>query len=214
MILKQLEVGWFMTNAYIIGCEETKEGAIIDPGGDANKILKIAEENSLSIKYIINTHAHPDHISENKTIKEKTGADILIHKDDAPLITSAIMKLASLLGMFFTPISPDKTLDEGDIIKIGNIQLSVLHTPGHSPGGICLLTESTINRAAAKIAFTGDTLFAGSVGRTDFPGCSYTDLIRSIKQKLLTLDDETKIYPGHGPNSTIGYEKSTNPFCR
>ena len=190
MILKCFKVGWLSTNCYVIGCEETKEAAIIDPGfenkTEADRILCFIKNNQFQIRYIINTHNHPDHTSGNLIIKKATNAPILIHRNNSK------------------PIQADKELQEGDIIQIGNIKLVVLHTPGHTPDGICLLGHNFV--------FTGDSLFHGSIGRTDFPGGSYKDLIQSIKIKLLSLPDNFKIYPGHESFSTIGNEKKFNPF--
>ena len=192
MIIKCFKVGWLFTNCYVVGCEETKEAVLIDPGleteAEAEMILDYIKQNGFRIKHIINTHGHPDHVSGNAVMKEATGASILIHKkaDDC--------------------VKADKKLCDGDIIKIGNFKLVVLHTPGHTPDGICLLGDNVV--------FTGDSLFAGSIGRTDFLGGSFRQLITSIKTKLLTLPDSFKVYPGHEDVSTIGDEKIYNPFLQ
>ncbi|WP_258359942.1 MBL fold metallo-hydrolase [Moorella sulfitireducens (nom. illeg.)] len=205
MFLKTLVVGPIGTNCYLIGCQETKEGAIIDPGAEGQRILAAAGEAGLKIRYIINTHGHIDHIGANGVIKNATGASILIHSDDAPFLIDPGRNLSVLMGSRERGPGADRLLQEGDTITIGRtITLTVLHTPGHTPGGICLQGEGLI--------FTGDTLFAGSIGRTDFPGGSFNQLINSIKEKLFVLDDDLKIYPGHGPASTIGAERVDNPF--
>lgn len=203
-------VGTLGTNCYLIGCEEKREAAIIDPGFDnvkeAEKIMKIAEKEKLHIKYIINTHGHLDHISGNGIFKKMTGAPILIHEDDAPMLTSSVRNLSGTYRDEITSPPADQLLHEGDIIIIGNIKLKVIHTPGHSKGGISLVYDG--------IVFTGDTLFAGSIGRTDFPDSSYKEIINSIRTKLAILPDYLKVYSGHGPTSTIGEEKRSNPFLQ
>jgi hydroxyacylglutathione hydrolase len=192
MIVKRFAVGWLSTNCYVVGCEETREAAVIDPGmeseREAEPILDYIKQNSLHIKYIINTHGHPDHIAGNTFIKEATGAPILIHEKHS------------------AHVQADRKLHDGDVIQVGTLKLVVLHTPGHTPDGISLLADNA--------AFTGDALFAGSVGRTDFPGGSYEELMRSIKTKLLSLPDSFKVYCGHGPPTTIGNEKRHNPFLQ
>ncbi|MDK2820154.1 MAG: hydroxyacylglutathione hydrolase [Clostridia bacterium] len=205
MFLKTLVVGPLAANCYLIGCPETKEGAVIDPGAEGEKILAAAREADLKIKYIINTHGHLDHISANGTIKKATGAEVLIHSADASCLTDPKRNLSVMAGASITSPAADRLLEEGSIIKIGKtITLEVIHTPGHTLGGICLKGENEV--------FTGDTLFAGSIGRTDFPGGSYRDLIDAVRKKLFTLDESLKVYPGHGPSSTIGTEKAENPF--
>jgi len=192
-------------NCYIVGCEETREVAVIDPGGNPRAILNFLKENDLTAKYIINTHGHIDHIGANRAVKEATNAKLLIHKDDAKMLVNPASNLSFLMGSKLTSPAADEYIDEGDIIKLGNtVELKVMHTPGHSPGGICLQT--------GNIIFVGDTLFQGSVGRTDFPGGSYKQLIQVIKEKLLCYDDEVVCYPGHGPATTIGFERENNPF--
>ncbi|NLV15775.1 MAG: MBL fold metallo-hydrolase [Syntrophomonadaceae bacterium] len=205
MILKGLELGGIGANCYIIGCEETKEGAVIDPGGGAASILKVVKEEGLVIKYIINTHGHIDHIGANTEIKEATGADILIHEKDAKMLTSSAANFSMFMGRKVTSPAASWLLKDGDTIKIGKtIQLEVIHTPGHTQGGICLKT--------GNVLFSGDTLFASSIGRTDFPGGSYKTLISSIKERLMSLDDDVVVYPGHMQPTTIGYERRNNPF--
>lgn len=207
MIFKQYEVAnGFGSNCYIIGCSQTKEAAVIDPGGDGSKLMSLIEESGIQVKYIINTHGHLDHIGANHILKEKhPHALIMIHEDDQDMLTDPKQNLSAFMGGTVTSPPADKTLKDGDQIKIGTtITLKVIHTPGHSKGGICLQGDNLV--------FTGDTLFGGSVGRSDFPGGSHQTLIKSIKEKLLILDDETIVYPGHGPETTIGEERETNPF--
>ncbi|MBO8159300.1 MBL fold metallo-hydrolase [Thermosyntropha sp.] len=205
MILKALEINTVGVNCYIVGCEETKEVAVIDPGGNPRAILNLLQQENLKAVYIINTHGHVDHIGGNRGVKEATGAEILIHEADAKMLTSAVANFSILFGGKITSPPADKLLKDGDIIKIGNtVELKVIHTPGHSPGSICLKTGDVI--------FVGDTLFQGSVGRTDFPGGSHKQLITNIKEKLLCYDDDVICYPGHGPATTIGFERTHNPF--
>ncbi|MDH7498143.1 MAG: MBL fold metallo-hydrolase [Syntrophomonadaceae bacterium] len=205
MILKGLEVGAIAANCYVIGCEETMEAAVIDPGGSASAILRLIESLKVAVKYIINTHGHIDHIGANRQLKEATGAMILIHADDAKMLTNPASNFSMFMGRSITSPPPDQLLAHGDIIRVGStIELEVIHTPGHSPGGICLKTDNII--------FSGDTLFAGSIGRTDFPGGSYATLIRSIQERILCYDDNVVVYPGHGPATTVGWERKHNPF--
>jgi len=204
-MIRSLVVSDFYSNCYIIGCDDTKEAVVIDPGGDADLILRILERNGLHLNYIINTHGHIDHIGANAEIKGATNCKVLIHKEDEKLLKDPLLNLSSLF-MKDTSLceKADRLLDDGDTIKFGNINLEVIHTPGHTPGGICLKMDECL--------FTGDTLFASSIGRTDLPGGSYEALIRSIKTRLLILDDSVIIYPGHGESSTIQKEMMSNPF--
>jgi hydroxyacylglutathione hydrolase len=192
MIIKRFTVGWLSTNCYLVGCEETKEAVLIDPAveseGEAEAILDYIKQNDFQIKYIINTHGHSDHVAGNAIMKKATGAPILIHENDT------------------LDVNADRKLRDGDVLHVGCIKLVVLHTPGHTKGGISLLGDNVV--------FTGDTLFPSSIGRHDFPGGSFEELIRSIKTKLLPLPDSFKVYPGHYPPTTIGEEKRANPFLR
>lgn len=199
-----INVGAIGTNCYIVYCEDTLEAAVIDPGGDAAKILNKIKQHNLKVKYIINTHGHFDHIVANRDIKQVFGAKILIHGADADMLDNGPQNLSVYFGSSIECGPADKLLQDGEIINIGNMALNVLHTPGHTPGGICLKAGDTV--------FAGDTLFAQGIGRTDFPGGSENQLIASIRTKLLVLDDNTKILPGHGSGTTIGWEKMMNPF--
>lgn len=206
MILKSLAVGPIMANCYILGCERTKAAAVIDPGDDADQILMKLAEDNLTLKYIINTHGHFDHVGGNSSLKKASGADLVIHEADKPMLAEMGRTAASFGLSAENSPSPDQTVDEGDVLSFGDISLKVLHTPGHSPGGITLHTDSMV--------FAGDTLFAGSIGRADLPGGDFNTLIASIKTKLLPLGDDTKVYTGHGPETTIGREKKSNPFLK
>jgi len=204
MILRALVVGPIQANCYILGCERTREAAVIDPGGDSDKILINLAKDKLRCVYIINTHGHFDHSAENRRLKEVTGAQLLIHRGDAPMILHQGANGRSWGMNVDNSPPPDRYLEEGDIVTFGDISLKVLHTPGHSSGGISLFSD--------KMVFVGDTLFAGSIGRTDFPGGDYEGLIRNVRQKIFPLGDDVVVYPGHGPKTTVGREKRTNPF--
>jgi len=204
MIIKKLTVGPIMANCFIVGCNETREAAVIDPGDEANRILLALAEAKLIVKQIINTHGHFDHVGANKRMKAATGAPILIHALDAPML-SMLSRSAAAWGMSAEDSpSPDRFLEEGDIVGVGSIRFQVIHTPGHTPGGVSLLADGCL--------FVGDTLFAGSVGRTDFPGGNFETLKSSIQEKLFALGDEVKVFTGHGAETTIGEEKRHNPF--
>ncbi len=208
MFLKRLVVGELETNCYLIGCKKTKKAVVIDPGGEeeVDLVLNFLQENNFDLKCIINTHGHIDHIAGNNLLKAKTEALLLIHRLDADMLVDANKNFSSFMGKEIYSLPADKLLEEGDEISLGTLNLIVIHTPGHTPGGISLVLDN--------IVFTGDTLFAGGIGRTDLPGGSYQDLIKSIKEKLLILGDDKIIYPGHGPDSTIGEERKTNPYLK
>lgn len=200
MIIKMVVAGLLEANCYLVGDEKTKEIFIIDPGGDYKKIKGIIDEGGLKPKAVINTHGHGDHIAANKEF----GIPVWIHRLDADFLTDPSKNLSGALGFFLKTNPASRLLENKDILKIGRYALEVIHTPGHTPGSICLKGEGVI--------FTGDTLFCEGVGRTDFAYGREEDLTRSIKEKLFTLDDDYIIYPGHGPDSTIGREKLNNPF--
>ena len=208
MFLKRLVVGALETNCYLIGCEKTKKAAVIDPGGEevVDLILDLLQKNNFDLKYIINTHGHIDHIVGNNLLKSKTEALLLIHRLDADMLVNAKKNFSSFMGKEICSPHADNLLEEGDEISLGALKLIVIHTPGHTPGGISLVLNNVI--------FTGDTLFAGGIGRTDLPGGSYQDLQKSIKEKLLVLSDDKIIYPGHGSDSTMGEERRTNPYLK
>ena len=209
MFIKQMVVGSMAVCCYIIKCEESGQGCIIDPGGNDDEVLDLCERENVDVRYIINTHGHPDHVCGNGRIKQETGAEIIMHKDDAAFFSQPeVIDYFSMLGLPDSP-PPDKLVKDGDVISVGNIEFEVIHTPGHTPGGICLYSAPDL--------FTGDTLFVGAVGRTDFPGGDMDQFIRSIKDRLLVLPPETIVWPGHGyggSRSTIGEEKRSNPFIR
>ena len=200
IILEPVPVGAMGVNAYIVGDPISKEAVVIGPGADYSKIKKIIDKNLLKLKYVVNTHGHGDHIGAD----DKFNVPILIHRQDAEFLTSPIKNLSAYFGFSLKVAKPGRLLEDGDEIDLGSIALQVIHTPGHTPGSICLKYDN--------ILFSGDTLFYEGVGRTDFPGASEEDLFKSIKDKLFNLNEETTVYPGHGPKTTIAHEKENNPF--
>lgn len=207
MRVQQMTVGMMGVCCYIVSCEQTKKAAIIDPGGDEDRILAYCRDEQLVVEYIINTHGHLDHVCGNGPIKTATGAKIVMHEDDVAYFSDPRVKdYFSGLGL---PESPpvDITVKDGDTISFGTVSLAVIHTPGHTPGGMCLYS--------APHCFTGDTLFVGAVGRTDFPGGSMRQMIDAIKARLMTLPPETIVWPGHGyggSQSTMAVEQRSNPY--
>ncbi|WP_347487712.1 MBL fold metallo-hydrolase [Desulfoscipio sp. XC116] len=204
MIFEGFGVGPMDANCYIIGCDKTGVGAVVDPGAEGGRILKRLQALKLECKYIILTHGHVDHIAALEEVREATGAEVLMHTQDAGMLTNPAQNLSMFMGAALKLKEAERLLEEGDIIQVGEVAVEVIHTPGHTPGGISL--------KAGNVLITGDTLFAGSVGRSDFPGGNHNVLINSIKTKLLVFPDGTRVYPGHGPASTIGSEKKHNPF--
>lgn len=206
MLVERLVVGMLQCNCYLVACDDTKEAIVIDPGGDAPLILDRVKELGLAIKYIVNTHGHIDHIAANRPVKEGTGAQLAIHQDDAEWLVTDQGAYARMLGVSSPGPAADVLLEEGDEIAIGNERLQVIHTPGHSLGGISLVGDGVV--------FCGDTLFAMGVGRVDLPGGSWETLLNTIKTRLFTMPDDTVAYTGHGPETTIGREKQFNPWFR
>jgi glyoxylase-like metal-dependent hydrolase (beta-lactamase superfamily II) len=201
-----LVVGPLFSNCYIVWDEKTKEGVIIDPGDDALSILKTIEKFDINIKYILATHGHFDHIGAVAPLRRELKAEFLAHKGDFFFIEDG-ENAARRWGVDIEqPPKPDRFIDDGDKIKVGNYNLEVIHTPGHSPGGISFLCDGML--------FGGDTLFQGSIGRTDFRKGSFEEISESIKNRLYTLPDDTIVYTGHGPITTIGDEKKHNAFVR
>ena len=202
MILETLALGDYQANCYIYASEITRKGFIIDPGDEADVILSRVKELGLSVAFIILTHGHPDHTGALKLVREAINSPIAMHSADTAMLKDKLIH--SLLGFRHSDVMPDRLLVDGETIKAGELGLKVIHTPGHTPGGICLLGDGLV--------FTGDTLFNMGIGRTDLPGGNASQLMSSIADKLMTLSDETIVYPGHGPSSSIGDERRDNPF--
>lgn|SRR4030042_701140 len=203
-IIKRLVVGSLSANCFIAGKESTGEGIVIDPGGNGDEIYRAIKETGLDIKIIILTHGHSDHIAALYDIQDKTGAEVAIHLEDTDFLEGH-GSFSSQFGISYkTPHPPDRLLREGDIIDISGMSLKVIHTPGHTPGSICLLAEYGV--------FTGDTIFRRGIGTTLMPGSSRPQLLDSIRKKLMVLPDDTIIYPGHGRETTIGAERQDNPY--
>jgi len=202
MIIKKMVVGGMKANCYIFGDTKTKEVFVIDPGGDYHRIKNVLDKAGLNTKAIINTHGHIDHISANRYL----GYPIWIHKEDASFLQDSKKNLSSLFGFNLKSPPAARLLEEGETLKIGGLELVVIHTPGHTPGSICLKSDG--------LMFTGDILFYGGIGRSDFPHGSESMLFESLRNKVLIHDDKTVVYPGHGPSTTIGEEKKSNPFLQ
>ncbi|MEW5783588.1 MAG: MBL fold metallo-hydrolase [Bacillota bacterium] len=201
MIINTLQVSMFSTNCYLVGCSDTLEGVIIDPGAEGKRILGEIKKLRLSIKAIINTHGHVDHVGANGKLKEALQVPILLHRNDIDIYQRPGFGLGAVTGK---QPKPDRFIREGDTIDCGNLKLMVLDTPGHTGGSVSLYLKGAV--------FTGDTLFAGSIGRTDLAEGSFNTIMRSIRGRLMLLPAQTAVYPGHGPVSTIGEEARTNPF--
>ncbi len=210
MDVKMWTVGALLTNCYVVWCGESREAVVVDPGfdrqSDGETLLGFLNAKGLHVKGIVNTHGHPDHVCGNGFVKDVTGARILIHKSDADMLSVSGRGIAALFGFRAESPAADGFLADGDSLRLGDVCLGVLHTPGHSRGSIALVGNGCV--------FTGDTLFAGSVGRVDLPGGSGEKLLRSLREKLAVLPDDFVIYPGHGGTSTIGKEKRCNPFLQ
>jgi glyoxylase-like metal-dependent hydrolase (beta-lactamase superfamily II) len=213
MILEVRAVPPFEKNGFVLGCEQTHDAVIIDPGDEVQTLLDIVRSRRLNIKYILLTHGHVDHVSGVALAKRELGVPVYMHRGDLPLYENAVA-----LGEFFgltieRPPPVDVFYDDGnESLAFGKFQIQVHHTPGHCPGGVCLQIGPA--GAAGRQLFVGDTLFAGSIGRTDLPGGDYATLMRSIRNVLFAFGDDAEVYPGHGPKTTIGHERATNPFLK
>ncbi len=206
MFIKRLSVGQLTANCYIVADESSKEAVVIDPGAEGDRILSVINENDLEVKYVFNTHGHIDHIAANSDLLEETNAQLLIHKDDAEFLQNPELNLASFIGGAGSEIElpqADKLLEDGDKIKCGDLVFEIIHTPGHTPGGICLKVNNLL--------FSGDTLFSLGIGRTDFPLGSQQKLKESIN-KIVILEDDVEVYPGHGERATLAQIKRKNPY--
>jgi len=209
MIFESIPVGPLQCNCYILGCEKTHEALVIDPGDEVDLILPILHKNNLKVKYILSTHAHIDHVGDLEKLKTKTGAQTLLHERDLILYQNLPIQ-ATWLGVALPTMTEiDNFVHEGDDIHFGKHKGEIIFSPGHTPGSLCLHLPG-----ATSWLFAGDTLFQRSIGRTDLWGGSYDEIMRSIREKLLVLDEKTVVYPGHGPATTIGQEKMFNPFLK
>jgi hydroxyacylglutathione hydrolase len=210
MIIESQAVGPFFKNGFVVGCEHTREAVLIDPGDEVAGLLTFAEKNALTIRHIVLTHAHVDHVTGVAAAKRALGVPIYLHRDDLFLYERAV-QTGSMFGLQVEPQPPiDVFYSPGQVITFGSLDLRPHHTPGHCPGGVCLQVGTT--GTIGKELFVGDTLFAGAIGRTDLPGGDYETLIRSIRTVLFAFGDEAAVHPGHGPDTTIGRERRTNPF--
>ena len=194
----------FMKNGFILGCNQTRRAAYIDPGDEVSQLLEWVDKEGLELESILLTHAHMDHISGVSQVKKKWDVPIYLHPDDAFLYERA-QEQAQAFGLECPPAPPyERELADGQSVQVGDLRLEVHHTPGHSPGGVCLVVDDHV--------FCGDAVFAGSIGRTDLPGGSYETLIASIRNRILPLGDSKILHPGHGPDTSVGRERRTNPF--
>lgn len=209
MIIKQMPLGPLQCNCSILGCEKTGEAIVIDPGDEASQIISLLEERKLKVKYILHTHAHFDHLGATQAVYDRCKSEVCLHAEDQFLYDNVAMQCA-LFG-FAPKAVPTIThyLKQGDSIQFGEHKIEVLHTPGHTPGSLSFHLKADI-----PLLFTGDTLFMQSIGRTDLWGGDYNLILKSIQDKLLQFDDDTLVHPGHGPSTSIGYERRENPFLR
>ncbi|MEX5284366.1 MBL fold metallo-hydrolase [Selenomonas sputigena] len=202
--MEMFVVGSLGVNCYILYNEKDHLGVAIDPGGDGEILLRYLEDKKIELIAILNTHAHVDHIGAVDFLRDKTGARFYVHEADAPMLSDSKLNLSAFMGMPIVTRPADVLLHDGEVLNFGDIKLTVLHTPGHSPGSVCYLLEDRL--------FSGDTLFAGSVGRTDFPGASMEELLHSLHEKIMGLPEALPVYCGHGPSTSVGYEKQCNPY--
>lgn len=205
LLYERLVVGPLQTNCYLIRDRSAHSGVIVDPGGDADLIEARVRALGMRVETILATHGHPDHVFAAGALARILGVGIAMHEADVPILQQSLPIAEMFYDMrLFESFTPDRFLREGDVVPVGGSKLRVLHTPGHSPGGICFLADDAV--------FCGDVLFAGSVGRTDLPGGSFEQLTDSLRDRVMCLNDAIVVYPGHGPQTTIGAERRSNPF--
>jgi glyoxylase-like metal-dependent hydrolase (beta-lactamase superfamily II) len=223
MLEKKIVVGPFQCNCRVLVCPRTGEAALVDPGDEAQKILtglqgmKLPSGAAIQVKYLLHTHAHLDHIGATRSIKEslvETSPQIALHREDEPLYKNLKLQGSMFGFQYEDPLAVDHYLQDGEILKVGDLKFSVIHTPGHSPGSVCIQLHGDSSHGIEEKIFSGDTLFQGSVGRTDLWGADQDQMFRSIRRRLLTLDDDIRVCPGHGPDTSIGLEKRNNPFLQ
>jgi glyoxylase-like metal-dependent hydrolase (beta-lactamase superfamily II) len=214
MILETRAVGPFMKNGFVLGCERTGDAVLIDPGDEVDELLAFAARRTLAIRHILLTHAHVDHVTGVAAAKRALEAPVHLHRDDLFIYERAV-ETGRLFGLSVEPQPPvDRFYGPDDVITFGDFEVRPHHTPGHCPGGVCLQVGKKDEAGHGKDLFVGDTLFAGSIGRTDLPGGDHATLIRSIRTVLFAFGDDARVYPGHGPATTIGQERRTNPFLQ
>ncbi len=209
MILRTFPVGLLRCNCSVIGDPATQQAIVVDPGDEVDKVLAVLREHDLVCRAILNTHTHLDHVGANHELKEATGARLMLHEADLPLYDHLKAQAQWMGGMLMAPVraTVDEHLHQGDRVTAGGIVAEVFHTPGHTPGSLCFHVDGS-----APVVFSGDTLFAGGIGRTDLWGGDYQQELESIRVRLLGLDDKTRVVPGHGPETSIGRERASNPF--
>jgi len=210
MLIETQAVGPFFKNGFVVGCDETHEAVLIDPGDEVESLLSFAERGGLAVRHILLTHAHVDHVTGVAAAKRALGAPIYLHRDDLFLYDLAVESGAMFGLRVEQPPPVDFFYTSGQVIPFGNYEARPHHTPGHCPGGVCLQVGRKGEQG--RDLFVGDTLFAGSIGRTDLPGADYATLLDSIRTVLFAFGDDAKVYPGHGNPTTIGHERRTNPF--
>jgi hydroxyacylglutathione hydrolase len=202
MIMRCLPTGMLSSNCYIIG--DGGEGAVIDPGVKSSEIMEVLEAEGLGLKYVILTHVHLDHIISMEHLRRHYGAQVLVHRLDAGALVDPVRNGAGLFGLKTVFSAADICFEHGDVYRVGGQKLEIIHTPGHTPGSVCIKADGSL--------FTGDTLFRLSIGRTDLEGGNMKDMMDSLTNRLMTLEDEIRVYPGHGMQTTIGYERRNNPY--
>lgn len=208
MVFESFVVGMLQTNCYLLGDERTGKAVVIDPGGDSGRIARHLKNAGLELCCILNTHAHFDHVGECWALKALVGGEVMMHPKEEEILTNRMVGMGAVLKSpgELAACSIDRPIREGDEIEVGSLVFHVIETPGHTPGHV------SFHLPAERMIFVGDTLFAGSIGRTDFPGGSHHQLIRSVREKIFPLPGETRVYPGHGPGTTVERERLTNPF--